>query len=47
MTSATLLGLEDYSRALYASLKELMREYPNCFSAQTAEIWREAAAGQS
>ena len=45
MTSARLLGLKDYSRALFARLQETMREYPDSYSARTAEFWREAASG--
>jgi hypothetical protein len=45
MTSARLLGLEHYSRTLFARLEEIMREYPHSFSPRTAEFWREAAGG--
>jgi hypothetical protein len=43
MTSAGFLGLRYYSMAMLACLEEIAAEHPEGFSAQTLQIWRDAA----
>ncbi|MEO5820690.1 MAG: opioid growth factor receptor-related protein [Vicinamibacteraceae bacterium] len=44
LTSLRLLGLEDYSRALYACLADVARDHPHAVSATTLAYWQRAAS---
>jgi hypothetical protein len=44
MTSAGFLGLQECSKAILACLEKIVEEFPQGFSEQTVQIWREAVS---